>query len=711
MNKNHRQSNRGKTNHGKWGIFLLIPLVLVLLPLAAVLTGCARTAEQEPVNINTAFARYQEAPVQVQPAVEPYTVEPGLANITNKDMFELSPAAQDLLVKNGFVVVPNDFVKEYFGLYEMNRYQPVPLFITTDSVLHNYHLFFNHLLRVVETGELAPELKILSRAMLDQTLRQYTALRGTEWENAAKRNAGFFAVACKLLDPETPVPAAVKDEVAEELALIEAHQGIAVSPLMNPGGNRGAATALKEDYSQYVPRGHYDRSDLLQAYFKTMMWYGRLTFRLDNEDETKSAALIALALDDANNRQHWERIYTTTNFFVGRSDDITYHRLKDLFIKSYGAMPSLQALTDTPDQWNAFREAARALEPPALNQEIKGFRFMGQRFTLDADIFQRLIYREVKENPQGQFRMLPKGLDIPAVFGSAEAYAILEAAGETAYRDYPENMNRLQERLAGLDADTWIQNLYWGWLHTLKTLIGEKPEGYPSFMRNQAWTRKELNTFLGSWTELKHDTVLYAKQVYAEAGGGGGDVDDRGYVEPNPHLYARLAALVRMTEEGLAARDLLNERDRASLERMEQMVLTLKTIAEKELSNNPLTDEEYDFIRFYGGQLEHFWLEALRDVGVEHRSACFDRPAALVADVATDPAGGRVLEEATGPVFHIYAAVPVDGKLRLAVGGVYSYYEFPWPLNDRLTDKKWHEMINNDRTPPLPAWTGAFTAP
>ena len=35
-------------------------------------------------------------------------------------------------------------------------------------------------------------------------------------------------------------------------------------------------------------------------------------------------------------------------------------------------------------------------------------------------------------------------------------------------------------------------------------------------MLNQAWAHKELNTFLGSWTELKHDTILYTKQNYAK---------------------------------------------------------------------------------------------------------------------------------------------------------------------------------------------------
>jgi len=175
-------------------------------------------------------------------------------------------------------------------------------------------------------------------------------------------------------------------------------------------------------------------------------------------------------------------------------------------------------------------------------------------------------------------------------------------------------------------------------------------------------------------------------------------------------LYGRLAALVGMTKEGLQTRELLNERDRESLNRLEQLILALKTISEKELTNTPLTDEEYDLIRSYGGQLEHFWLEALRDEGIDHRSAMYDRPAAVVADVANDP-GGNVLEEATGNVFDIYVVVPVDGKLRIALGGVYSYYEFPWLAVDRLTDSKWHKMLKDGQTPPLPQWTGAFIAP
>jgi hypothetical protein len=708
--------------------------VLCMLLLLTTVTGCAGNNSggevkdggeilEPPPALAAEFASYREVPVDFTPAVEPYQVEEGLANVTNREMFYLSPEAEKLLVENGFVVVP-DSQREFFMLYEMNRYEPVPSFITTDSLLHNYHLFFSHLLRVVEKEELAPTLKELTQDMLSEAEKQYEALKGTEWENAAARNMAFFAVAGRLLEPDFPVPEPVREIVAEELKLIESRAGIQESPVMNMGQNRQAPETLQEDYTQYQPRGHYNSSELLQSYFKAMMWYGRLTFRVKSEDETRSALLMTLALNQGDNARKWDAIYQPTTFFVGKSDDLSYLEYRELLAEIYGQGAGLEEIVADQEKWETFKAKAAGLRPPVVNSiplfeediqpdrtgDTMGFRFMGQRFTLDAAIFQRLIYREVGENSRGERRMLPRALDIPAALGSAEAYNILAEAGETDYQGYRENMGKIQEYIVGLGQGIWTQNLYWSWLHTLNPLLAEKEEGYPSFMKNRAWTRKELNTYLGSWTELKHDTVLYAKQVYAEMGGGAEDVDDRGYVEPNPHLYARLAALVAMTRDGLAARGLLADRDRESLDRLEELALALKTISEKELSNVPLTDEEYDLIRSYGGQLEHFWLEAMRDEGIDHRSAIYENPAALVADVATDP-NGRVLQEATGHIFSIYAVVPVEGSLRIARGGVYSHYEFTWPLEQRLTDQEWQEILDSGQAPPLAPWTQDFIVP
>jgi hypothetical protein len=93
--------------------------------------------------------------------------------------------------------------------------------------------------------------------------------------------------------------------------------------------------------------------------------------------------------------------------------------------------------------------------------------------------------------------------------------------------------------------------------------------------------------------------------------------------------------------------------------------------------------------------LEHFWFDVLKnEKNADDRSQLLiDNPAALIADVATDPDSGQVLEEGTGMLNHIYVVVPIDGKLVLAMGSIFTCYEFPWPMSDRLTDEAWRAML------------------
>ncbi len=357
----------------------------------------------------------------------------------------------------------------------------------------------------------------------------------------------------------------------------------------------------------------------------------------------------------------------------------------------------------------------------------KGLRFMGQRFVPDAYVFRQLIYRNVgtQENRRG----LPKGLDILAAMGSERAYQHLDTMGETAYANYPTQMQKMQDWLGSVTVAEWTETLYNAWLYSFYPLLEVPGEGYPAFMRSPAWLDKQLNTTLGSWAELKHDTILYAKQVYAEMGGGPPPpppLPPRGYVEPVPAFYARLLALTTMTRTGLEARGLLSDLDRASLERLETLVASMQRMAEKELRGEPLTEEEYELIRYYGGELEHLTMAAAdsdTDDPFAPRFMDEEPQAAVVADVATDPdhnadgvTGLAVLEEAVGRINQIFVVVPIvepDGTtyLQVAKGGTFSYYEFVWPGNDRLTDEKWQAMLDAGEAPAFPAWMDSFYTP
>jgi hypothetical protein len=161
-------------------------------------------------------------------------VKSDLSNIENAKDFELSDQAKALLIKNNFIVQPA-WNQEFYATYESNRYNFTPNFVTTDSMLHNYHLVFDRLLRTTEETKLIVELKKLNQLMLASAQNQYQALKTTPWENAAKRNLAFFAVGSILLDPAVAAPEVVSTEVKQELALIAAHAGIANSVVMNIG--------------------------------------------------------------------------------------------------------------------------------------------------------------------------------------------------------------------------------------------------------------------------------------------------------------------------------------------------------------------------------------------------------------------------------------------------------------------------------------------
>lgn len=633
----------------------------------------------------------------VMPSVESYSVSEGLTNVVNLDQFYLSQEKSQLLEQNLFVV-SSTYYSEFFELYESNRYAQVPNYVTVDSLMHTYHLYFSLLLNRTEKNYLADDLLTLSKAMLETSMAQYEQLAGTQWEAAACRNVAYFAVAASLQDPAQEVPSYAAELVQQELELIYAAEGISLSPLAEDF----------MDYSQFKPRGYYEGDETLEQYFRAMMWYGQVNFAQDNDSLTRGALLMTLAMAQTD-METWEKIYTVTAFFAGVSDDLGYYEYAPAIAEAYGGYPTVEDLKSNEDAYARFVELAAEMAPPAINsvpvyadvegdlgEMNKGFRFMGQRFTIDAAIMQRLVYRAVQGNSAGDHRLLPDTLDVPAALGSDLALQLLEEQGETEYSGYSENMAELRDFLGNATEASWTTSLYSSWLYTLEPLLETKGEGYPSFMTSAEWGKKDLETFAGSFTELKHDTVLYAKQVMAEMGGGGlEEIDDRGYVEPEPEVYRRFMLLAQQTAEGLDGFGLIDSGDVENLGRLEELARRLLAISNKELQNETLTDEEYDLIREYGGTLEHFWIEAVKDrAGTEYVDPR-EFPASLVTDIATDP-NGRVLQVATGRPAEILVIVPVDGQLRIASGTVYNFYQFEQPIGERLTDTEWRQMIGQE---------------
>ena len=88
---------------------------------------------------------------QITPSIPEYEIESDLSNVENLANFdgELTSEQLDMIAANGFVVTPSEG-KQIYWIYEQNDYTnpKIPSFITTDSILHTYHFFFDYGLHI-----------------------------------------------------------------------------------------------------------------------------------------------------------------------------------------------------------------------------------------------------------------------------------------------------------------------------------------------------------------------------------------------------------------------------------------------------------------------------------------------------------------------------------------------------------------------------------
>jgi hypothetical protein len=688
---------------------------------------------------------------------------------TLNSVLNLNDEQKALLGRNGFVIKPffsneDNIVAPYKTLEQQN----IPIFVTTDTLLHVYHIQFDQILKGIEEREFFDKILDLSKTLFDQSQQDYATYTDVLKE-AARRNVGFFAVALSLLQTPTEgyngsenirtvnftVPSYAQDNVSTELSYIEAQDGYHDSPLFK----------YREDYSQYKPRGHYTQSEILKRYFKAMMWYGRISFLMkggepfcpscdylisstDAKVQTIQACLIAstlplLRVQNDSLSDIWTRIYSVTSFFVGTADDLTPYEYLESIRTVFGSSFEATELANetkllelelrlselrSPQIYGGTGEAVILKDPgqPITKQDLdrildktKGMRLMGQRFIPDSFMFQQLVAPmtgyftgtgepfTMKRTPLGPARCFPRGLDVMAVLGSTRALHILDQEGDTAYENYTAQLTSLKENFSALNSTGWNRNLYFSWVYSLQSLIQPFDGRYPTFMNTTAWLDKELQTALSSWTELRHDTILYAKQSYTPiletlVPPGPEKKPVVGYVEPVPGFYSRILALTAMTRTGLSALHVLNQTETYRLTSLEGILHRLLNISTDELEGKDLSESDSSFIRTFGEHLDQVI------IGVNDKG----QMTTMVADVHTDTnEPQQVLEEGVGYVELAVVAYKVpDGRIIVGAGPVFSYYEFKQPMNDRLTDEQWKEMLQQGQAPSRPIWTASFVA-
>lgn len=646
----------------------------------------------------------------VIPALPDYEIATDLSNVENLDyiqnvmadwqMEKFSESQKSALVKNGFFVRNGEeYITQMYNIYETNQYANIPSFITTDSVYHLYHIVFSAMLRDIESEYLLGEVSELNGRLLKDQIAMKEKLSDDYLIERVNDNIAFLTVGELILGKE--VDSKVDSEQLElakaELKEIEAAEELTNSKIYENS---------RVDYSLFKPRGHYTYSEDLTKYFKMMSLYGNVPMQLydfDNNrlvDETSSA--ILLSIDIANDEEalaKWGNIYEITSTFVGESDDLNFIDYVNVLHSILGRNVNLEKIADE-EFINSFYEAVDALEGPAIGMsDIKNFRLMGQRYVLDSEIYSNLI--AVPD------RLLPRSMDFMASMGSERATELsLSDEYNSNYSMYPENLVKSTKFVEGLSEDFFDANMYNGWIKAIESSLKTYGSGYPKFMQSDAWTDKNLNTALGSYTELKHDTVLYAKQPMAEMGGYEKE-NVPAYVEPNVEAYERIKGLL------LDAKSYMDSTKfeysfAESVDEFIEMLDFLIDCSYRELEGKELSSDDYEQLSYIGGIMERITIRVSMNRN-DDRLADVPLDVALISDIATALQGDgnmSYLSVAIGNPSEIYVLVPIGDKIYLTRGAVYDFYEFE--SDKRYNDDEWRDEYKSGGAPERPAWTESF---
>ncbi len=603
-----------------------------------------------------------------------------------------------MLEKNGFIIMePYNFSRMMHQPYEFMEYSEGSMIITTDVVLHMWHVFFSESMKALELTTYLPNLTELSLELEEKAIEAYQNAPDA-LDYAYSNIIAYFHVANSLLQ--------------EDGKNIYWHRGSATLPVEPHGDAMAIAEAEMEniiaeaaqssallqrdiDYSQFTVRGHYTSSEALSRYFQAMMWYGFMGF--DLQEQPVEAALIAdLLAQNKDLMELWQKNYELSALYSGESDDIMVSQMQEV-LKAFEGKNLARELAGQAGL-NILKKEIEKLPEPRIVAKLskdnkdfevgKNFKLMGQRFNVDGYILQNLM--------EPLLRPMPTSFDVFAAMGSKTAENFLRANYETnqTWKEYDEVLKRMKEEYAAGEL-TDGDNFYNGWVRAIDRALNYVPEGkiIPHFMTTEAYEYKKINAALGSYAELKHDNILYAKQAMAEMGAPEENLILH-YLEPNEELYQELLTLSTHAEKLMKKAGVAKEWIEP-LSSIKELMKAFATISRKELNGENLTKEELRELCYAGGLIEYLnshYIYALATEGFESEAK---KSSALIADIATvlargDLPGG-VLEVATGFPYEIYVLCHVNGVDILAKGFVYSSFEF---ISDkRLTDEDWYKAL------------------
>ncbi|MFA6597433.1 MAG: DUF3160 domain-containing protein [Ignavibacteriaceae bacterium] len=655
--------------------------------------------------------------------------------------YQLTDYEKSLIEKNGFMVTERlktttlgDALRDIF-------YKDLPLFISTDAILHSLHVSYDRILKDAELGYIIPKLTDILDKLQQQipTLKtQYTAQPGMT--KSLEDVDLYIGLANLLLTDKSGFTFSAN--IAKADTLLEKIKALEMEPVYLFSEN-----CRNYDFSQLKVRGHYtdEMQPKLAKYFQAMMWLGRTEFYLipprasaypcspqtksDIQRQITDALLISKLMNLAGVQSSFDEIDGIIEFFVGKSDNVTLNNLAYLQNKVQITDPA--ELLDT-NRVNDFQNELsknefayqRILSQVLVNNGVdsivpaSSFLLLGQRFIIDSYVFSQVVYDRIKYKNEFVERMLPQSLDVLFALGNDASAQLLQTELEQYH--YSTNLASLRYLIDAYSDEFWNSSMYNSWLNAIRTINPPKVrEQLPSFMQTAAYWQSKMNTQLASWAQLRHDNLLYAKQSYT-----GYPVCSYPYVyvEPFPAFYKNLKSYASLSLQKFQSVSFGNDFYKHYVVLYFNNLLaisdTLGIIAQKELNNEILSDAEKHFLQttlslsteasyahrefdgwfsklFYGKSLEEFDFDEINHF--------------VVADVHTAPSETKVKHVGTGPFnLGVWIANNNENQPTAFVGPALSYYEYTSTNFLRLTDEEWKAQYLS--TSPRPSFVNNYLA-
>ena len=658
----------------------------------------------------------------------------------------LSQAELAYLKTNHFFVSERLSAQTFAEAFNRIYANDLPVFVSTDAILHALHKSYGYMLKSLEKSVLSSNLLIL----LEEMYFNFSHLSKKYSNLGLDKNLSdielYLSIAFWLISDDTLL---VEEQMASNELFGRIIEAIENETLVDLPLFCDFPQSRNIDFSQFKVRGHYvDDEEVLigvpslEKYFKTMMWLGRIDFFLSppantpwtepwNREDVRRMNIDAFLLNEMLQSSGVKTLYDNNeqiiDYFVGVSDNLTPNQYQD-YLESKNITSADQLLDDIvfddylKDLVNNEQFKQRILgealfaNPNASEPDVLpiSFKLSGQRFIIDSEVLSNVVFDRIVFNGQKQLRMMPNALDIAFALGNNDAAFFLSNEIETY--NYAPNLANMRFLIDRKDSNFWNASLYNTWLAAIRKLNPiANNDSLPFFMQTAAWHQQKINTQLGSWAQLRHDNVLYAKPSYTSMVGCSYPYS---YVEPYPKFYKQLATFTSKSASFL---------NRLGVGGSITRLLDEFTIVNTYLAD--LAEKELNGIAF--SELEEEWLHRMLYKTHEDCAPPYSgwyaslfpstnsliEPDYITVDIHTQPTDefgavvGKVLHAGLGEINLGVFMIPKPGTKSEYIaytGPFFSYYEDITTNFFRMNDQEWALKVESGQLPDRPSWTSAY---